>query len=123
MVMQHTVQLHTMLATAAFSLFLTGCDREADVEYIDTFNEFYQACSYSEPCESEKRSASCIEPGTPYVQLCGPGGMALARLTGNGSYMCRCLPTNDVWVFDPETRKLNLREAPIDDYGNEIRDP
>ena len=104
----------------SFAIALVACDSQPDVSYIQSDMQFIQACTFCKPCTDKSRPLGCVDPGEQCVALCQGEQAWMTGFKGDLK-ACRCAETNDIWVFDEKTRVVELRQAPLDEYGNEQR--
>lgn len=103
-----------------FSLVaLCGCG-SPDTSYIKEYRQFTLACGYCRVYKPMEVSNLCDREGEHCEKLCS-GEMSAEKGLSNDKQMCRCSDSNDIWIFDPNAKTVELRQAPVDDYGNEIR--
>ncbi len=104
------------LLQAAAALLLgcagaVGCGSEVDVSHIDNATQFMAACQQCPRCEDSDPSLLwCVNEDEVCEPLC-PGRDSASWKDGD-TWICRCMGTNDFWVFDARTQQVSLRDEP-----------
>ncbi len=108
-----------LFACGLITLIMTACDSQPDVSYIQNYEQFIQACTFCVPCADDSRPIGCVDHGNHCIPLCSGEHVWMTGFKGDLKG-CRCTGTNDNWVFHKKTKVVELRRAPLDEYGNEI---
>lgn len=111
--------MKTLLVYGFVMFLIAGCDSQPDVSYIQNYEQFIQACTFCQPCNKNSRPIGCVNQGNHCVPLCSGEHVWMTGFKGDLKG-CRCTGTNDIWVFHEKTKVVELRRAPLDEYGNEI---
>ena len=88
-----------------------ACTQDVDVSHITNISQFMAACKFCIHCDQPGAIPyECVKDGENCEPLCP--NKASGSWTKGGLAICRCIGTNNFWVFDEKTGKVSLKDAP-----------